>query len=177
MTATLSRRDRPSASDQYGRPVDPATRRWVKRAWESEGTLTRAQLLTHAQTRLAELTGPDTPGCSVGWTPVHSAVATFAMSLLNVVVDDDDLATPQVAPTPDGGVEIQWLVAGDSLEITIDLDDSVSIVGRLDSGEYAFEPFDWDLEDDVKALIPMLVSAGSYLKKISTGIQHRMPIR
>jgi hypothetical protein len=177
MTATLSRRDRTSVSDQSDRQADPATRRWVKQAWESEGTLTRAQLLTYAQTRIATLTGPDAPGCSLGWTPVHSAVASFAMWLLGVVVADDDLATPQVAPTPDGGLDIQWLVAGDSLEITIDLDDGVSLVGRLENGEYAFEPFDWDFDDDVNTLVPMLVSAGSFLEKISTGIQHRLPIR
>jgi hypothetical protein len=141
------------------------------------GTMTRSELLTYAQKRIAALTGPEAPGCAVGWKPVHSAVASFAMSVLNVVVTGDDLATPQVAPTQCGGLEIQWLVAGDSLEIAIDLDDCVSVVARRDNGENAFDPFDWDFDDDVDGLVQVLISAGSFLEKISTGIQHRLTVR
>jgi hypothetical protein len=174
MTATLSRRDRPRES--YTRE-DRATRRWVAKGWTADSPLTRSQLLTFAQNRIAELTGPEAPGRSLGWEPVHSVVASFAMTLLDMVVTGDDLATPQVAPTPDGGLEIQWLVSGDSLAIAIDLEDCVSIVARRDSGDHAFEPFDWDFDDDIETLIPAVVAAGRFLEKISTGIQHRLPVR
>ncbi|KZS80333.1 hypothetical protein A4G29_11405 [Mycobacterium kansasii] len=99
------------------------------------------------------------------------------MSLLNIVVASDGLATPQIAPTPDGGLDIQWLVSGDSLELTLDFEDCLSIVGRCDNGEYVFGPYEWDFQDDVDTLVPILVSAGRFLEKISTGIQHRLPIR
>lgn len=171
MTATLSRRDRPSVRQ------DAATRRWVKRAWLPEVTPSRSQLLTYAQTRIATLTDADAPGRSIGWAPVHSAIANLAMSLLNIVVASDGLATPQIAPTPDGGLDIQWLVSGDSLELTLDFEDCLSIVGRCDNGEYVFGPYEWDFQDDVDTLVPILVSAGRFLEKISTGIQHRLPIR
>lgn len=176
MTATLSRRDRPSTSESYVRQ-DVATRRWVKQAWLPGATPTRSQLLTYAQTRIVALTDTDAPGRTLGWTPVNSVAASFAMSLLNLIIADDDLATPQIAPTPDGGLDIQWLVSGDSLEITIDLEDGLSIVGRSDNGEYVFGPFEWDFNDDVDILVSILVSAGTFLEKISTGIQHRLPIR
>lgn len=106
MTATLSRYDRPGASV---RQDDPATQRWVEQAWIPEAPLTRAELLTHAQTRIAALTAADAPGRALEWEPVHDVIASFAMALLNVVIHGDDLATPQVAPTPDGG---SYSVAG-----------------------------------------------------------------
>lgn len=166
MTATL---------EPYVR--DPATRRWVKQAWQPDVPPTRDELLTYAQTRIAALTAADAPRQALGWQPVHGVVASFAMALLNTVVDGDDRATPQVAPTPDGGLDIQWLVSGDSLEITVDLDDGISIVGRYDNGEYAFEPVDWTFDGDVKLLYEAALSAGRFLEKISTGIQRRVPIR
>jgi hypothetical protein len=154
---------------------DPATRRWVQQSWVPERPPTRDQLLTYAQTRIAELSGADGPGCAAGWKPVEGPLASFAMALLGTVIDGDDLATPQVAPTPDGGLDIQWLVCGDSLEITFDYEEGVSIVGRYDHGEYAID-FDWGLNDDIDALYATTVAAGTFLAKISTGIQHRLPI-
>jgi hypothetical protein len=148
----------------------------VAQSWTPDVPLTRAELLTHAQTRIAALTATDAPGRALGWEPVHGVIASFAMTLLNIVIIGDDLATPQVAPTQDGGLDIQWLVSGDSLEITLDLRDGVSIVGRYDNGEYAFEPFDWAIDDDVETLRIAARSAGGFLAKISTGIQHRLPI-
>lgn len=171
MTATL-----PDAAEPYVR--DPATQRWVEQAWMPEVPPTRDQLLTYAQTRIAALTGVDAPSRGLVWEPVHSAIASFAMTMLNTVINGDDLATPQVAPTQEGGLDIQWLVSGDSLEITIDVDDGVSIIAQFDNGDYAFEPVDWAFDDgDVEMLHAVLVTAGSFLEKISTGIQHRVPIR
>lgn len=166
MTATL---------EPYVR--DPATQRWVKQAWQPEVPPTRDELLTYAQTRIAALTEADPSRDALGWQTVYGAVASFAMALLNTVVDGDDRATPQVAPTQDGGLDIQWLVSGDSLEITVDLNDGISIVGRYDSGEYAIGPVDWTFDEDVELLQAAALSAREFLGKISTGIQHRVPIR
>ena len=170
MTAVLSRHERPDNSVR-----DPATRRWIQQAWMPEVTPTRDQLLTFAQTRIAELTAADAPTQAVGWKPVHGPLATFAIALLGTVINADDLATPQVAPTPDGGLDIQWLVCGDSLEITFDVNEGISIVGQYDNGNCAID-FDWDSGDDVEALYEATVAAGTFLRKISTGIQHRLPI-
>lgn len=74
-------------------------------------------------------------------------------------------------------VAIQWLVSGDSLEIALDPDDGISIVGRFDNGAYAFGPFDWTVDDDVEALHATAIAAGNFLEKISTEIQHRLPVR
>lgn len=170
MTGVLSRHDRPDNSVR-----DPATRRWVQQAWMPGFTPTRDQLLTFAQTRIAELTATDAPRQAAGWQPVNGPLATFAIALLGIVINADDLATPQVAPTPDGGLDIQWLVCGDSLEITFDVNEGISIVGRYDNGNCAID-FDWGLDDDVEALREAIVAAGTFLGKISTGIQHRLPI-
>jgi hypothetical protein len=170
MTAALSRHDRPDNSVR-----DPATRRWVEQAWMPGLTPTRDQLLTFAQKRIAELTAADAPGSAAGWEPVHGPLATFAVALLGIIINSDDLATPQVAPTPDGGLDIQWLVSGDSLEIIFDVKEGVSVVGRYDSGDCAID-FDWGLDGDIEALHKVTVAAGTFLGKISTGIQHRLPI-
>lgn len=156
---------------------DPATQRWVKQAWQPEVPPTRDELLTYAQRRIAALTKADASRDALGWQPVSGAVASFAMALLNTVVDGDGRATPQVAPTKDGGLDIQWLVSGDSLEITVDLHDGISIVGRYDNGEYAISPVDWTFDEDAERLHVAVHSAREFLGKISTGIQHRVPIR
>lgn len=162
---------------RFGSPVrDLATQRWVEQGWVPELPPTRDELLTYAQKQLAAITATDAPSRVFGWTPVNSALASFAMLLLNNVVNGDDLATPQVAPTQDGGLDIQWLVSGDSLEIAIDPDEGVSIVVRYDNGECMFD-FDWGWDDDIRHLFAATQSAGVFLGKISTGIQHRIPIR
>lgn len=155
---------------------DQQTRTWVL-SEHAPDSPSREQLLTYAQQRIASLTAATSPAVAVGWKPVHSAVATFAMSLLTVIINDGDLATPQVAPTPEGGLDIEWLVSGDSLELTVDLEDGVSISGLWDSGEHAFKPVDWEFEESVDTLVPALVAARTFLAKISTGIQQRFQIR
>jgi hypothetical protein len=98
------------------------------------------------------------------------------MSILGVLVNDDDVATPQIAPTPDGGIDVEWLVSGDSLSVTADLD-GISIVGQFDNGDYAFEPYSWDFHGDAEGLRKVLHSASSFLEGISAGIQYRFPVR
>jgi hypothetical protein len=98
------------------------------------------------------------------------------MSLLNVLIGTDDIATPQIAPTPEGGINVEWLVSGDSLSVTTDLD-GVSIVAQFDNGAFAFEPYSWDFDGDVDELCQTLIPARQFLEKVSTGIQHRLPLR
>jgi hypothetical protein len=176
MTVTLSRRDTPGLSEPYTRQ-DIETDRWVAKAWRPDDSMTRSQLLTYAQNRIAELTSPTAPGpAALGWEPVHSAIASFTMSILNVLVSSDDVATPQVAPTPEGGLNVEWLVSGDSLSVTTDLV-GLSIVAQFDNGDYAFEPYFWDFDGGTESLIQVLTPAARFLEKISRGIQHRLPIR
>lgn len=179
MTATLSRDEIPFGSNPFVRD-DDAHRRWLARAWQPDRSVTRAQLLTHAQNRIAELTNRDAPGRALGWQPVHRVVAQLAMSLLEALITGDDLATPQVAPTPEGGINIEWLVSGDALSVTVDLE-GLSIEAHLDNGEYAFAPRYWDYGANQEALIrelrQVLPIASRFLDKISTGIQHRLPLK
>jgi hypothetical protein len=172
MTATLSRHDVPS---QYGLGGDAQTREWVSRAWRPDEGAARSRILTHAQNRVAELTGPDAPGRDQGWRPVNSGVASFTMVLLDLLIHTNDLATPQIAPTPEGGLNVEWLVDGDSLSLTAD-DEGLSIVAERDNGEYAFPPYYWEADHGVDTMNTVIVSAARFLEKISTGIQHRLPI-
>jgi hypothetical protein len=170
VTATLSRHDGPAQRD------DAETRRWVARAWRPDDTATRSWLLTLAQNRVAEITGPDAPGSDEGWQPVHSVVASFTMTLLDILMHADDLATPQIAPTPEGGLNVEWLVGGDALSLTADLS-GLSIIAQRDNDEHAFPSFYWEFGDEIEPLKSALVIAAGFLEKISTGIQHRLPTR
>ena len=176
MTATLPWHDAPHVSEPYIRQ-DAETRRWAAKAWQPEGSVTREQLLTFAQNRIAELTGPDGLAAPLGWEPVHNAIASFTMSVLAVLVSRDDVATPQVGPTPEGGINVEWLVSGDSLSVTADLD-GLSIVAQFESGDNFFQPYFWDYSDgEIANLKRVLTSAARFLEKISTGIQQRLPVR
>ena len=169
VTATLSRHDGPA------RREDAETRRWVARAWRPDDTATRSRLLA-TRDQGPEITGPDAPGSDEGWQRVHSAVATFTMTLLDILMHADDLATPQIAPTPEGGLNVEWLVDGDALSVTADRT-GLSIIAQLDNGEDAFPSFYWEFDDDIEPLKSALVSAAGFLEKISTRIQHRLPTR
>lgn len=173
MTATLSRHDAPA---QYGLGGDAQTRDWVSRAWRPDDGASRSRILTQAQNRVAELTGVEAPGRDQGWPPVSTGVASFMMVLLDVLIHTNDLATPQIAPTPEGGLNVEWLVDGDSLSLTAD-DEGLSIIAELDNGDYAFPPYHWEPDHGVSTMNSVLVGAARFLDKISTGIQYRLPTR
>ena len=134
---------------------DQQTRTWVlsERAPDSPS---RQRLLTYAQQRIVALTAANAPTMSVGWRPVHPAVASFAMSLLNVIIDDGDLQTP-------GGADTRWWfgysVVGIwrcSRTVYRPLKTACRSLPQFDSGDYAFTPVDWDFDDAVDALVPAL---------------------
>jgi len=172
MTTTWVRHE---GQPRYGLGSDTQTLQWVRRSWRPENAIaSRGELLTHAQKRIAELLGREAPGRDQGWRPVTSRTASFAMALLDLLMHADDLATPQIAPTPEGGLSIEWLVDGDSLSVNID-DDGLTIVAELDNGEYALQPFTWEFSNEIDDRIRFAItSAAGYLSKISTGVQHRL---
>lgn len=175
LTATLSRHDVPRLGGFEG---DTQTRRWVARGWRPEDSdASRSLLLTHAQVRIAQLTSAGAPGRDRGWLPVPTSVSTTVMALLDFLIKTDDLATPQIAPTPEGGLNVEWLVSGDSLSLTVDRE-GVSLIAEFDNGEFAFPPLSWDFQhDSSETLGRALASASLFLEKISTGIQHRLLTR
>ncbi|HEU5045698.1 MAG TPA: hypothetical protein VFT75_16360 [Nocardioidaceae bacterium] len=69
--------------------------------------------------------------------PTTPIAAMAANGLLTELVADDG-PTPQLAPFPDGGVQIEWLVGGTSLVVDVDADGDVLITADEPSGDELF---------------------------------------
>jgi hypothetical protein len=117
-TATQTREVEINTSDGWGR-----TREW---------------LVPYVEERLNELLR--LPG---GWDgfrarPLTDAAVRSAVLLLFAIANDETLP-PQFFPLPDGGVQMEWHVAGESVEIEIDGlgDGHVSAIDR--AGQVTFE--------------------------------------
>jgi hypothetical protein len=151
---------------------DPETRSWVMSGSGLERP-SRAEILRYAQSELAKLRRlpPDWDGD--GGVPLNAVLANLALSLVGEVTVANGLATPQFSPSPDGGLTMTWLVDGDRLTISLDLDE-VSLSGTWAGGQDAFRfvrgwgiPSNEDLSVAVK-------DARAFLQKISTGVQHQL---
>jgi hypothetical protein len=88
----------------------------------------RRQVLQLASRQLGRLfTLPE------GWDggqakPVLPTTAILAMQVLGLVVDDFTPA-PHVFPLPDGGIQLEWLINGDGLEIEISPNGELGALG------------------------------------------------
>jgi hypothetical protein len=127
---------------------DPATRAWERGAH----VVPREALLTEAREKLSRLLGLPS-----GWDGhTGQALAPVAAMAMNGVLTElvrDDGPTPQLAPLPDGGIQVEWLVAGISLRIDVDTMGDVSVTGdepgnaELFADEFPYwEPDYWVLD-------------------------------
>jgi hypothetical protein len=131
----------------YTSADDAATRAWERGA----RVVSKEALLDEAREKLSRLLQ-----LPMGWDGhMGQALAPIAAMAMNGVLTElvrDGGPTPQLAPHPDGGIQVEWLVAGISLQIDVDTMGDVSVVGdepgnaELVDGEFPYwAPDNWTL--------------------------------
>lgn len=159
-----------SGVDLIRTPADDPITRWWERGSRSAP---RAQLLGVCRETLNRLIH-----LPKGWDGHRALPPTpTAIVVLNGVLEelvDDDGPTPQIAPLPDGGLEVDWLVAGSSLHVYVAPDGHVVELTAEETpgndvldGEFPF----WDPD------VLLLGQAKAFLEKISHYVEARVPTR
>jgi hypothetical protein len=116
-----------------------------------------------------------------GWdggrgAPVHPSLANVAFSIVAAITNRHGLATPQFSPTPDGGLDIVWLVGGNRLTAGLELDE-LSLYGTWADGQNAFPRFEHRWFDLRRPEFESAIhDARIFLEKISTDIEHQLPV-
>jgi hypothetical protein len=157
----------------FGQDIE--TRAWVLSIADPEPT--PAQIMRYTQQEIAKLNR-----LPVGWdggraVPFHPALANLAVQLVAVLTADrPGLATPQFSPSAEGGVDIIWLVAGNRLTVSLELGE-IAIYGTWSGGQDAFPRFEQHWFDLPREQFAGRVGeARNFLGKISTKIQHQLPV-
>lgn len=138
-------------------------------AWNRHRTVPSEALLMPAREKLGRL-----PFLPTGWDG-HRGVPTspLAVAVLNgilVLLVADDGATPQVTPLSGGGVQVEWLVAGDSLQVEASPSGDLVVLG-IDAGgtEVVDGEFNYYRPDEI-----LIGQAQAYLEKISCHVEKRI---
>jgi hypothetical protein len=136
----------------------------------------RRQLLLFAQRQLAHLMNLPSGWDDADGAPVSARSAKMALVLLDAIIFTDNLATPQISPHGDGGVDIEWLVAGNHLSMSVANDDSIILWGIDANG---LEAFSYDSAEEglnEKDLVAVVNSARGFLLTMSTDIRNRIAV-
>lgn len=150
--------------------------------WSRSGSVTvaRSALLAYAQNRIVELTNLKRGWDGMDAEPVSKKRASLAVSILNLIVFENDLATPQAMPERDGGITVEWLVSGDHMGFSVH-PDCISIWGEYANGSDAFEPYFYDGTTDpdtAEVLFEGAVKdAMTFLAKMSAGVNYRLSLK
>jgi hypothetical protein len=153
---------------------DPQTRSWILPSGIPEPH--PVQIIRYAQSEIARLRR-----LPHGWdggrgVPFHPALANVALNVVKALTTRGGLATPQFSPSPDGGLDIVWLVGGNRLTASLDLEE-ISLYGTRANDRDAFSRFEcrW-FELQAPELEVAIKEAGLFLDEISTGIAHQLPV-
>ena len=76
---------------------------------------------------------------------ITSRSISMAQQALQLVITSDELA-PQIVPLPDGGVQLEWHVAGNDLEIEVDCSGDCFVL-FIDSGNIPLAAGEFELHD------------------------------
>jgi hypothetical protein len=151
---------------------DPQTRSWVLPGSFEPNPV---QIMRYTQLEIAKLRR-----LPHGWdggrgVPFHPALANVAFNVVAALTTRSGLATPQFSPSPDGGLDIIWLVGGNRLTASLELEE-ISLVGTWADGQDAFPPFEhrW-FELQRQQFEAAIQDASTFLEKISTHIEHQLP--
>jgi hypothetical protein len=148
----------------------------VARWWAPRGPgyVTSDALLISAQRRIAHLMNmsPDWDGES--GVPVTPQAAKMAVAMLLCLITADNLATPQISPTGTGGLDIEWLVSGNHLSLSVAPDGNIVMWATKHDGT---EVFSFDSTDSPAYLVNYaLKEADNFLSEISSGVRNRLAI-
>jgi hypothetical protein len=124
------------------------------RQWSGVKSLQSPAWLKEIYDRISTLEKLEENWDSYGGLPVAAAAISRVRVLLSNL-DIEDMPTPHVAPLPDGGVGLQWRVAGRDLEIEIEPNGEThylqtkvgteSVAGDVRSLSQAQSALDWVL--------------------------------
>jgi hypothetical protein len=150
---------------RVGTPAqDAQTQSWERGVRQ----VSRAQLMDAARAKISRLLQ-----LPPGWNSYRAVSPTpTAGMVLNGILERllfDDCATPQIAPLPDGGLEVEWLVAGNSVHADVGPDGVVYMDAHTPSGEEWSGEFPYWSTDDF-----LLSQAETFLKKISRDVEIRL---
>lgn len=144
---------------------------WVPRG---PGYVTRNDLLLFAQRRIAHLMNIPPNWDDEGGVPVTPAAAKMAVAVLQCLITADNLATPQIAPSGTGGLDIEWLVSGNHLSLSVAPDGNIVIWATKQGGT---EVFSFDSTNNPAYLVNYaLKEADNFLSEISAGVRNRLAI-
>lgn len=148
----------------------------VVRWWAPRGPgyVTRQDLLLLAQRRIANLMNAHPDWGDEGGLPVTPAAAKMAMEVLLRLITTDNRATPQMSPTGDGGLDIEWLVSGNHLSLSVARDGNVILWATKQDGA---EVFSFDSTEEPAYLVHYaLKEADNFLSEISASVRNRLAI-
>jgi hypothetical protein len=152
---------------------DPHLRWWGPRGAEY---VTRIELLLFAQRQVAHLMNLPRGWDDDGGLPATPQAAKMAIALLINLISGDNLATPQISPTGTGGLDIEWLVSGNHLSLSVAQDGNIVLWAVKPDGT---ELFSFDSTEDggnIKNAAETLKRAETFLYEISAGIRNRIAI-
>ena len=93
--------------------------------------------------------------------PVELAAVRGSVAVLAALMDETS-APPQVFPLSDGGLQIEWHIGGNDIEIEVDCDGEVHVLATTTSGETIAEGV-----VDADAGPALLASVRDFLRRLS----------
>lgn len=170
-SAVLEIGSAPNAMSAYatgaGRPQDPVLSSWER---GGSGAATRDELLSAARAKLNRLTH-----LREGWDGHRaSTMGLLPVMVLNGVLGSlvrDDQPTPQIAPMADGGVQVAWLVNGQSVEVEVSPEGQVVVFAYDDeTGEYSIDDeFEYNSPD-----LMVIRAAREKLDRLASDVRVRL---
>jgi hypothetical protein len=158
----------------WGADIDDAHRRW----WgpRRPGYVTRGELLDFAQRQIAHLMNLPRGWDDDGGLPVTPDSAKMALAMLAVLISGDNLATPQISPQGNGGLDIEWLVSGNHLSLSVAEDGHLVLWATKPDG---VEDFSFDSTDEMvdrEVFSSAIDNARRFLSATSAGVRSRVMI-
>lgn len=148
----------------------------VVRWWAPRGPgyVTRQDLLLSTQRRIANLMNVHPDWGDEGGLPVTPSAAKMAMEVLLRLITADNRATPQMSPTGDGGLDIEWLVSGNHLSLSVAPDGNIILWATKHDG---VEVFSFDSTEEPAYLVNYAFKeADNFLSEISVSVRNRLAI-
>jgi len=98
----------------------------------------KLDLMNFAVEKLNQLLRLERGWDALGATQVSETASVAAILWLDLLAEDDTFS-PQIFPLPNGGVQVEWLAGGESLEIEIGPQNTVGVLGLDAAGNVLVE--------------------------------------
>ncbi|MDV8077568.1 hypothetical protein R4P47_13455 [Rhodococcus sp. IEGM 1370] len=111
-----------------------------------------------------------------GGLPVAPSVAKLVLMLVDAFIFEDNLATPQLSPQRTGGVDVEWLIGGNHMSLSVSADGDIVAWALSPQGHELFS-FDSDVDMfDAKGVARLINEARRFLEEFSPKVQKRILI-